>query len=146
MMFNFGTVLYQIHATPCPEELKYEPSWLEEMLTQAAFNLDHYEVDGTQDLLGKIKTITLPVTKQTLIHGDFTIDNVLVCDGLITGVIDWSGGAYGDPRYDMSIAIRPKPNVFESERDKEIFFEGYRGKIITDDVYDYFVNGLYEFF
>lgn len=65
---------------------------------------------------------------------------------MVTGVIDWSGGAHGDPRYDLSLAIRPKPNAFESERDKQIFFKGYRGKMIDDDVYDYFVNGLYEFF
>lgn len=146
MIFNFGKLLYQIHATPCPEELKYEQSWLEEMLTQAAFNLEHYQVNGTQNLLEKINNTILPDVKPTLIHGDFTIDNVLVCNGMVTGVIDWSGGARGDPRYDLSLAIRPKPNAFESERDKQIFFEGYRGKMIDNDVYDYFANGLYEFF
>ncbi|MEK3796862.1 aminoglycoside phosphotransferase family protein [Peribacillus sp. FSL H8-0477] len=146
MIFNFGKLLYQIHATPCPEELKYEKSWLEEMLIQAAFNLEYYQVDGTQDILKYIKTTIPPDVKPTLIHGDFTIDNVLVCNGMVTGVIDWSGGAHGDPRYDLSLAIRPKPNAFESERDKQIFFEGYRGKMIDHDVYDYFVNGLYEFF
>lgn len=80
------------------------------------------------------------------IHGDYTIDNVLVSDGIITGIIDWSGGAYGDPRYDVSIAIRPKPNLFQDEIDRQIFFEGYGEKIINYKEYDYFVNGLNEFF
>ncbi len=70
----------------------------------------------------------------------------MVSNGSITGVIDWSGGAYGDPRYDVSLAIRPKPNVFVNERDKQIFFEGYGGTIIDKDDYNYFANGLYEFF
>ncbi|NRG46712.1 aminoglycoside phosphotransferase family protein, partial [Bacillus sp. CRN 9] len=58
----------------------------------------------------------------------------------------WAGGTYGDPRYDVSIAIRPKPNAFNNEIDREIFNEGYGKKIIDDKTYDYFVNGLYEFF
>lgn len=62
------------------------------------------------------------------------------------GIIDWGGGSLGDPRYDVSIAIRPKPNAFEKESDKQLFFEGYGERIITDRDYDYFVKGLYEFF
>lgn len=70
----------------------------------------------------------------------------MISNGVITGVIDWSGGAYGDPRYDVSLAIRPKPNAFENEIEKQIFFEGYGNKIIDEDNYDYFANGLYKFF
>lgn len=84
--------------------------------------------------------------KQVLIHGDYTIDNVLVSNGEITGIIDWSDGAYGDPRYDVSLAIRPKPNAFNNDSDKQLFFEGYGKKIIDNSIYDYYVNGLYEFF
>ncbi|MFC7687103.1 phosphotransferase family protein [Ureibacillus sp. GCM10028918] len=146
IIFNFGNLLCQIHSTPCPNELIGERPWLDEMLYQAEFNLKKYHVDGTEELLEKIKSIKPIVYNQTLIHGDFTIDNVLVSNGIITGVIDWGGGAYGDPRYDVSLAIRPKPNAFENEIDKQIFFEGYGGKIIDDNVYDYFVKGLYEFF
>lgn len=80
-------------------------------------------MDGSRELLEKLKIINRKEYKQTLIHGDFTIDNVLVNNGKITGVIDWSGGAYGDPRYDVSLAIRPKPNAFEDEIDKEIFLK-----------------------
>jgi aminoglycoside phosphotransferase (APT) family kinase protein len=86
-----------------------------------------------------------PVT-QTLIHGDFTIDNVLVHDGEISGVIDWSEGAFGDSRCDAALAIRPKPNVFQDYLDVDIFFEGYGEKILTDDDFTYFAEGFYEFF
>ena len=146
IIYNFGNLLRQIHSTHCPDELIGEHPWLEEKLSQAEYNLKNYEVDGSRELLEKIKNNKPKEYKQTLIHGDFTIDNVLVNNGKITGVIDWSGGAYGDPRYDVSLAIRPKPNAFEDEIDKEIFFEGYGDKIVDDDDYDYFVKGLYEFF
>ncbi|OIK09603.1 aminoglycoside phosphotransferase APH(3') [Bacillus sp. MUM 13] len=146
MIFNFGKILSQIHSTPCPKELMHEQTWLDQMLIQGEYNFKNHKVDGTEELLEKIKKNKPNDCKQTLIHGDYTIDNVLVYNGEITGVIDWGTGTYGDPRYDVSLAIRPKPNAFENEIDKQIFFEGYGGKIIDSKVYDYFVNGLYEFF
>lgn len=146
IIFNFGKILSQIHSTSCPAELINEQPWLDQMLYRAEFNLKNYKVDGTTELLERVKANKPKEYKQTLIHGDFTIDNVMVTNGVITGVIDWSTGAYGDPRYDVSLAIRPKPNAFENERDKQLFFEGYGGKIINNFDYDYFANGLYEFF
>ncbi|PKR84107.1 phosphotransferase family protein [Heyndrickxia camelliae] len=146
MIFNYGKTLFNIHTIPCPEELKTVRPWSDNMLLLAAYNLNHYKVEGDIALLEKIKTSKPRIGKNTLIHGDYTIDNVLVSDGIITGIIDWSGGAYGDPRYDVSIAIRPKPNLFQDEIDRQIFFEGYGEKIINYKEYDYFVNGLNEFF
>lgn len=146
IIFNFGKILSEMHSTPCPEEIINKQPWLDRMLDQSEYNLKHYEVDGTKELLEKLKVQKPKEYKQTLIHGDFTIDNVMVSNGVITGVIDWSNGAYGDPRFDVSLAIRPKQNAFTNESDKEIFFKGYGGKIIEQDDYDYFANGLYEFF
>ncbi|MFJ5788870.1 phosphotransferase family protein [Lysinibacillus sp. NPDC093197] len=146
IIFNFGNLLRQIHSTPCPNELIGERPWLDQMLCNAELNFKKNNEDGTKKLLEKIKSIKPNEFKQTLIHGDYTIDNILVNKGVITGVIDWGGGAYGDPRYDVSLAIRPKLNAFENETDKQTFFEGYGGKIIDDILYDYFVKGLYEFF
>ncbi|WLD94704.1 phosphotransferase family protein [Alkalihalobacillus sp. AL-G] len=145
-IFNFGKILTTLHATECPNELKSEELWLDELLERAQYNLDHYQVDGSQELLDQLMKDKPAPYKQTLIHGDFTIDNVLVHEGEIIGVIDWSGGAYGDPRYDAALAIRPKRNAFETDEDKESFFEGYGKKFITKQDYEYFENGLYEFF
>ncbi|MBA2875537.1 phosphotransferase [Thermaerobacillus caldiproteolyticus] len=146
MIFYFGKTLSEIHSTPCPRELVKNPLWLDEMLAQAEYNLQHYNVDGTAKLLNKLKTNRPKECQQTFIHGDFTIDNVLVRNGMIVGVIDWSGGAFGDPRYDVSLAIRPKRKAFDSELDVHIFFEGYGDKLINEEDYNYFANGLYEFF
>lgn len=146
LIYNFGETLSLIHSTPCPDELKDHKPWIDNMLFKAEYNLKHYKVDSTEELLKKIKLNKPNQFKQTLIHGDYTIDNVLVHNGMISGVIDWAGGVYGDPRYDVSLAVRPKPNAFENVLDRELFFEGYGGKIIKNEEYDYFVNGLYEFF
>jgi aminoglycoside phosphotransferase (APT) family kinase protein len=112
------------HSTPCPNELIHERPWLDQMLYQSEYNLKNYKVDGTEELLEKIKMNKPNDYNQTLIHGDYTIDNVLVSNGVITGVIDWAGGTYGDPRYDVSLAIRPKPNAFENEIENKFFLKG----------------------
>jgi aminoglycoside phosphotransferase (APT) family kinase protein len=146
ILFEFGKSLRELHSTPCPDELKSGTKWIDLMLKQAEFNLEHYKVDGTASLLEKIKNNKPDDVEQTLIHGDCTIDNFLVHEGKISGIIDWSGGAYGDPRYDVSLAIRPKPHIFQSTEDYCAFFDGYGKKIMTDEEYEYFANGLYEFF
>ena len=145
LLMNFGKIVSDIHTTPCPEVLRKEKTWLDDMLTDATYNLLNYEVDGSEELLEQIKERRPSKMKQSLIHGDLTVDNVLVHNGVVTGIIDWSGGAFGDPRYDLSLAIRPKPNIFEWETDKVSFFEGYGSNILTKGDYDYFIN-LYEYF
>ncbi|WJE50697.1 phosphotransferase [Bacillus cereus] len=146
VIHNYGKILSEIHSTVCPSELINRKLWLDEMLVQAELNLKNYNVDGSIELLNRLKRTKPQPFQQTLIHGDFTIDNVLVKDGKIKGVIDWGGGVYGDPRYDVSLAIRPKPRIFENKVEVSIFFEGYGKKIITDEEYNYFEDGLYSFF
>ena len=35
-------------------------------------------------------------------------------DGIISRITDWGNAAYGDPRFDLSLAIRPKLNAFQA--------------------------------
>jgi aminoglycoside phosphotransferase (APT) family kinase protein len=63
----------------------------------------------------------------------------------VSGVIDWAGGAAGDPRYDIALACRPKPEVFQIPAEIDAFFEGYGGSPLSEEEYEYFV-GLYEIF
>ena len=146
LLQKFGQVLATIHHTiPPPELTSDNQPWLTKMLKCAEENLYRYEVDGTQELLEQLqKTRPVPTTP-TLLHGDFTIDNTLINDGGVSGVIDWPDGAVGDPRYDIALAIRPKPNVFQMPDDFQAFFEGYGETALSSEDYQYFVK-LYEFF
>ncbi|WP_215162035.1 phosphotransferase [Paenibacillus sp. ISL-20] len=144
---NFGLCLKKLHECPCPIELqKHDTLWIDTILSKAEYNLTHYEVDGSEELLKRLKEVRPNPIDNTLIHGDYTIDNVLVNECNVVGVIDWSGAAYGDPRYDVALAIRPKHNAFDNERDKEIFFNAYGKLRITDEEYHYFEDGIYNFF
>lgn len=146
-IFNFGLCLKKIHECSCPIELLNNDSpWLDTTLNKAEYNLTHFAVDGSAKRLQQLKEARPKPIENTFIHGDFTIDNVLVNDCNIVGVIDWAGAAYGDPRYDVALAIRPKPNAFDNERDREIFYNGYGKFRITDEEYNYFEDGIYNFF
>lgn len=145
----FGQTLAAIHATPAPPGVpRPDPSWIDFMLDEAAENLEHFAVDGTPQLLARLQQNRPPAIPPALIHGDYTIDNVLVDDARVTGVIDWPACAVGDPRYDVALATRRQDEAFAGrwrEHDLRAFFEGYGRAPETPDVLDYFV-GLYEFF
>ncbi|GEM_PF-253579 len=148
----FGQTLARIHATAPPAGIpRPTPTWLDAMLDEAGENLEHFTVDGTPQLLASLKNNPPQPVAPTLIHGDYTIDNVIVNGDEVIGVIDWSGGAVGDPRCDIAIGTRPQHVAFDADRvsararDLEAFYEGYGSVPIAQDVYDYFL-GLYEFF
>jgi aminoglycoside phosphotransferase (APT) family kinase protein len=144
----FGSTLAAIHAAPVPSGIaRFTPSWLDHMLEEATENLEHFAVDGTPELLAHLRSTPPAPMAPTLIHGDYTLDNVLVEDGRVTGIIDWAGGAAGDPRYDLALAIRPQGAAFRERRanDVQSFFRGYGSAPLRQDDYEYF-NGLYEFF
>ena len=60
----------------------------------------HNSIDRWTDLVAGCVT-SLP-QRQGLVHGDFGSNNVLVQDGLISGVLDWSEARIGDPLYDVA--------------------------------------------
>ncbi|MFJ7826603.1 phosphotransferase family protein [Psychrobacillus sp. NPDC096623] len=143
LIHSFGTMLRTLHVTDPPLKWKQQECWLDMQLKRAAFNLKNYEVDGNQQLLENLilnKPDTIP---QTLIHGDCTIDNVLVTDNQVHTFIDLSETAFGDPRYDIALAIRSF--LFDKEL-LDAFYTGYRLQQITNGEFNYFDGGLYEFF
>jgi len=149
LLRSFGQALAAIHATPAPAQIpRPAPSWLDFMLEGAGENLEHFAVDGTAELLARLRANPPAPVAPTLIHGDYTIDNALVEDDRVTGVIDWSGCAVGDPRYDLALATRPQDGAFDGETrpaDLEAFYAGYGGVPLSEAEASYFI-GLYEFF
>lgn len=99
--------------------------------------------DGSLELLEKLKSKRPKPVRQTIIHGDCTTDNVLVVNGVASIFIDVSGMEMSDPRYDVALAIRKFAN---NEDYKQAFYEGYNLYRISREEFEYFNDGLYEFF
>ncbi len=146
LLRQFGLLLATIHRCPPPSALAaIEQPWLDSMLRRAADSLQRYPVDGTPALLRDLDQQRPRSIPPALIHGDYTLDNVLVAEGSVGGVIDWAGGAVGDPRYDLALATQPGSETWQTPAGLAAFYEGYGGSPLTAEEASYFV-GLYEFF
>ncbi|KZE37438.1 hypothetical protein AV656_12780 [Bhargavaea cecembensis] len=141
----FAEALRMVHQTPVPSALKQDHPWIDRMLEEAEDNLNRYETDGSPERLKQLKRERPEIPWECLIHGDCTVDNVMVKDGRLTGIIDWSGGTSGDPDYDIALAVREKPGIFGWPEDRDFFFEAY-GKRISAEMFQYYAEGLYEFY
>jgi aminoglycoside phosphotransferase (APT) family kinase protein len=145
-MSLLGATLRKVHDFPGIESVNKR--WLEERLKTAAgyieagFDLD---ADDPPHLLEYLRANRPKLVPQTLIHGDFMWDNVLVQDNEITGIVDWGGGAYGDPRYDLALAILPHEDGELSNDEVATFYAAYGCDPLTEAEYRYFTN-LYGFF
>lgn len=124
-MQQTGRLLAQIHCTPLPPAFPSgsatpwrEPdrrrrkraiadSRLEDVLSEALTRDDDEE----------------PV--RTLVHGDFTLDNVLV-DQQISAVIDWGAAGPGDPAFDIALALSTAPHIQLTADEIASFLQGYR--------------------
>ncbi|MBU8687530.1 aminoglycoside phosphotransferase family protein [Priestia megaterium] len=142
---EMGRLLARIHDAECPEPLVSKQPWIHRMLQEAQYNLTHYKVDGNQQLLKQLQDQHMICRKEVLIHGDYSIDNLLVHDGQIAAAIDWSGGVYGDPCYDVGLAVRFEDGIFTGSKEREVLFK-VDGKQISQREFCYFAEGLYEFF
>ncbi|MFD2445010.1 aminoglycoside phosphotransferase family protein [Bacillus sp. CGMCC 1.16607] len=140
---SFGHFLHKLHETPIIETLNLTNNWLDDQLIKAERYAKSGQADGSPKLLEKLKsTKPLPV-QQTIIHGDCTTDNVLVVDGEVQFLIDVAGMTVGDPRYDESLAIG---RLIHRDEYIAAFYEGYTRYKVSKEEYQYFDQGLYEFF
>lgn len=119
MLQALGEVLARIHSMPVPAVLSDADStpWLDRHRVCAE------ELSLEDELLSSFGPP--PPELRTLIHGDFTVDNVLFEQGQLCGVIDWSGCGAGDPRFDIALALATSPELVLDARDLAAFFAGY---------------------
>jgi aminoglycoside phosphotransferase len=140
---GFGQFLNHFHKIPPIETINGENDWLEEQLIKAQNYVEKGDTSGSLELLNQLRSNKPLPVKQAMIHGDCTTDNVLVINGKVQLFIDVAGMTVGDPRYDESLAIRSFRN---SPQFLDAFYEGYTRYKVSEKEFQYFNEGLYEFF
>lgn len=140
---SFGKFLHVFH-----EQRNVFPNppvnWLDQQLQLAKTYVTQGVCDGNEALWQEINNNRPSQITQTMIHGDCTTDNVMVWNErgrCMYAFIDVAFMTVGDPRYDLALAIR-KFNEIE----RNAFYDGYKRYRLTENEFDYFKNGLYEFF
>lgn len=138
---ELGALLARIHSTPVPPALRpAEPRrWLERVLARAR----RFSRRWVRELATRLDRNRPPDLPDTLIHGDFTIDNVLAHEGEISGVIDWGGAGLGDPRYDVTLALATQPEIQLAPEVVSAFFDGYGAAALPADLRRFF-ESVYE--
>jgi aminoglycoside phosphotransferase (APT) family kinase protein len=125
---QLGRLLGRIHCTPVPAELPVEEdhsNWLDRAYRRAASYVRRHVAMALPERLAR-RLRGGEAMPRTLVHGDFTLDNVLAEDGQITGVIDWGGASAADPRWDVTLALATEPEIHLPPRAVAAFFTGYR--------------------
>lgn len=143
LLQRLGELLKRLHATAVPTGLRSEFLWVNQMLAEARKNLEW--CDGRVELLASLDHRRPEPVPDVLIHGDLALDNVLVSAEDAMSLIDWSGGAQGDPRYDLALALHTEPEIEMGEAELAAFFEGYGGMPVDRSTRRWF-ESLYEFF
>lgn len=143
LLGRLGELLKRLHATAVPSALRTESRWVDQMLSEARKNLEW--CDGTVTLLASLHDRQPEPVPDVLIHGDLALDNVLVGAEDSLSLIDWSGGAEGDPRYDLALALHTEPEVELGEVELAAFFDGYGAAPMDRSTRRWF-ESLYEFF
>lgn len=98
---RLGGLLAAIHVTPVPPALRMRDAtpWRPRPRPVRA-------AGSGREALSATHLDAAPLTPPSvLVHGDFTLDNVLADDTGPCGVVDWGGAGRGDPRYDVALAL-----------------------------------------
>jgi aminoglycoside phosphotransferase (APT) family kinase protein len=67
-----------------------------------------------------------PDQPAVLLHGDLLGQNILLCPGEPTAVIDWEYACLGDPAYDLSIVTRGSRDPFQTSGGLNKLLDAYR--------------------
>lgn len=140
---SFGQFLHQFHEKEPIRILEQEISWLERQLVKAHYYVENGQTEGSLELLNQLIARKPFPVQQTMIHGDCTTDNVFMKNGEVKLFIDIAGMTVGDPRYDISLAIR---DFVDNPELLNAFYEGYIRYRVSSEEFQYFNEGLYEFF
>lgn len=140
---SFGQFLQRLHETEMVPGLQPETDWLDLQIKRAGEYVKKGQAEGSAELLKELDRYRPDPVQQTMIHGDCTTGNVLVKDGEVYLFIDAAGISSGDPRYDESLAIS---HFVTNEACLNAFYEGYCRYRVSKQEFEYFNDGLYEFF
>lgn len=120
LLFAYGEALARIHAVP----LSWAPQkrtalyWFagEDQLPQVDF----------REVVLWLEANPPTDTEQCFVHGDLNAANVLVDNGVVTGLLDWEFAGTGWREYDLAWVLRARRNQFQSDTEREAILSGYR--------------------
>lgn len=78
-----------------------------------------------RDLVGWIAANRPDQHERTFIHGDFNTANVLLREGVVSGVLDWEFAGIGWKEYELAWALRARVHFLNSAAERDAILSGY---------------------
>ncbi len=127
LLAQMATTLADIHQVGC---LMWTwGNWKEASLRRARENMHHGLLDLEGEFVAASPEVELawlransPAPGQvSLIHGDYRTKNLLCSNGELAAVLDWAFADFGDPYYDLAIAL----DYVETDSELAAFIQAY---------------------
>jgi 5-methylthioribose kinase len=141
---QFGLLLGTIHRKSCESgpELRSEfadTRYFENLRLEPYYLYTAQKVAQGYAFLHELTLETLQ-HKDSLVHGDFSPKNALICDGKLI-LLDYEVVHFGDPAFDLGFALThflSKAHHLPAERNRlasaaELFWQVYRGEIARQE-------------
>lgn len=125
-----GTAIRALHDAPLPPWRGPSAARLgRDLDAECAWLFEHSELPERVITQNRevARSVLRPWTP-AFIHGDLQVEHVFVADGAVTGIIDWSEAARGDPAYDLATMTLGHPDRLED------VLTGYGGGVDRDIV------------
>lgn len=105
-----GTLLRALHDAPVADAVRHGAQDADTSHRQLADEIDRMRrdvlplLDGSLAEAGRwlLDSCAAPPTTASLVHGDLGPAHILVADGSVAGVIDWTDAHIGDPALDLA--------------------------------------------
>lgn len=126
---RLGGLLATIHVTPVPPALRTRDATPWRPRPQPARPVG----SGREALsVTHLEELAPP---SVLVHGDFTLDNVLADGTGPCGVVDWGGAGRGDPRFDVALALlsAAEGRGLPAASCVRAFYDGYLARVAGVD-------------
>ena len=120
-----GAAVRTLHEAPPPPWPSCNGSGRESVLDDECAWLAANDV-LPRELLDRSREVAAEAVREVepvFVHGDLQVAHVLLDDGRVTGVLDWSEGGRGDPAYDLAILTLGHPEHLAD------VLEGYGGTV-----------------
>lgn len=127
-----GGYLAALHAVPlarCPFDsglaIRTAQAW--DRVERDEVDVDDFDDDHAgwtaRDVWAEIESLLPVVPDLVVTHGDYSLDNIFVAGGIVTGCIDWGRAGVADRYQDLAILANC---LDEFDRDlRGVFFEAY---------------------
>ena len=143
--------IHRIGISDCPfdrsldEELHLARTRVEQGLVSEDSLEEHQKGRSVRAIIDTLDQRRPPIENAAFTHGDYSLPNIMIANGRVSGFIDWRDGGVGDPYRDLPIAAKSIQRNWGEEW-VDLFYQSYGLQEGVDQEKMEYYRLLYRFF